>query len=269
MSVLTCDLQDKYADLWSQYNYIVYVVKGRKTWHTAHGVYDLREGSCVFIRKGAFLVEQFFDTEFCVMFFFLPDEFICSVLRSKSTPIHKVARHYKPVIAISDKREIQDFFHSMMPYFNAIRTPDQSLLELKFKELILLIADNPANGELLSYFYSMLSEPQRVSLQQIMEDNFCYNLSLEQFAKLTARSLSAFKRDFMRQYRTSPGKWLLEKRLNHTKYLLTHMGRTVTEAAYESGFESPSHFSRTFRRRFGYSPASVRHGGLRLTAAAI
>jgi AraC-like DNA-binding protein len=146
----------------------------------------------------------------------------------------------------------------MIPYFEAGRQPDKSLLECKFKELILMIAEDSGNAELLSYFCSLLREPENVSLKAVMEENFCFNLKMEEFAKLSARSLSAFKRDFQRIYNMPPGKWLLEKRLSHALYLLTHLGKTVTEAAFESGFESPSHFSRAFRQRYGNSPVSIR-----------
>ena len=91
-----------------------------------------------------------------------------------------------------------------------------------------------------------------------MEENYCFNLKLEQFAQLCNRSLSAFKRDFQKLYNTTPGKWLLEKRLNHAMHLLTNNGRTVSEASYESGFENQSHFSRVFREHFGYPPASAK-----------
>lgn len=245
-------------DVWSHYNYIVYVIEGRKIWHTAHGSYDLRKGSCVFVRKGACIVEQFFDTSFCVILFFVPDEFICDVLKSKSTPLQQPGKKFDPVIPVDNSPSVQAFFHSMIPHFDARREPDQSLLQLKFKELVLTIADNPANGELLSYFCSLLQEPQAVSLQRVMEDNFCYNLKMEEFARLSARSLSAFKRDFQRHYQTSPGKWLMEKRLNHAKHLLSNMGKTVSETAFESGFENPSHFSRAFRQHFGITPASLK-----------
>ncbi|MDP4263514.1 MAG: helix-turn-helix domain-containing protein [Bacteroidota bacterium] len=258
LTIFNCGLKNKYEDLWSHHNYIIYVVEGRKIWHTSHGSYDLREGSCVFVRKGACIVEQFFDTEFCFLLFFVPDEFICEVLKRKSTPIHQSGKEYDAVIAIDKNAAVQAFFQSMMAYFNASGEPDQSLLELKFRELILTMADNPMNGEILSYFCSLLKGPQNVSLQRVMEDNFCFNLKLEEFARLSSRSLSAFKRDFLRLYHTSPGKWLMEKRLNHALHLLSNMGKTVSEAAFESGFESASHFSRAFRQRFGTSPASVK-----------
>src|SRR5580765_3211962 len=211
LTIFNCGLNNKYVDVWSHHNYIIYVVEGRKVWHTPHGSYDLREGNCVFVRKGASIVEQFFETEFCFLLFFIPDEFIYEVLKKKSTPIHKSEEKYDAVIAINNNTGVQAFFHSMMAYFDANTEPDPSLLELKFRELILTIATNPLNRGLISYFSSMLREPQSISLQMVMEENFCFNLKLEEFARLCSRSLSSFKRDFQRLYKTSPSKWLMEK----------------------------------------------------------
>jgi len=140
-----------------------------------------------------------------------------------------------------------------------MRDPDPSLLELKFKELVLNIADNAVNKDLLSYFCSLLHEPQTILLKRVMEDNFCYNLKLEVYAELSNRSLSAFKRDFEKFFQITPGKWLLEKRLHHALHLLSNQNRTVSEAAFESGFESPSHFSRAFKKRFGKAPTAMKN----------
>lgn len=258
ITLFNCPLEGKFADMWTHHNYITYVIDGRKIWHTAHGSYDLQKGACVFVRKGACIVEQFFDSVFCIVLFFIPDEFICDTLKSKSIPISKTDKKFDPVMAIQRNETLDAFFHSMMPYFGNAKEPDPALLELKFRELILSIADNPANKEMLSYFCSLLHEPQAVSLQRIMEDNYCYNLKLEEYAQLSNRSLSAFKRDFQKQFDTTPGKWLLEKRLNHAMNLLSNAGKTVSEAAFESGFESPSHFSRSFRQHFGMPPTAVK-----------
>jgi AraC-like DNA-binding protein len=261
-TIFNCRLVNKYEDLWSHYNYIVYVIEGRKVWHTAHGSYDLRQGSCVFVRKGAAIVEQFFDTEFCFVLFFIPDDFICDVLKGKSTPIDKTAQIYDQIMLIDRTAAVDAFYQSMIVHFDDSREPDQSLLELKFRELILTIAGNTANGELLNYFSSLLLMPQGVSLQRVMEENFRFNLKLEEFARLSSRSLSAFKRDFLRLYNTSPGKWIMEKRLTHALHLLSNMGKTVSEASFESGFESASHFSRAFRQRFGSSPMEIKQSAL-------
>ena len=257
-TVYNCGLENKFADLWSHNNYILYVEDGRKIWHTPHGSYDLQPGSCVFIRRGAAILEQFFDADFCFYLFFVSDEFIREVLKTKTEPLHLSEKKYEPIITIESSNAVHSYFKSLLPYFNATHLPDQSLLQLKFKELILTLADGKENQQLLDYFGHLVHAPKSVSLQSVMDDNFCFNLKMEDFAKLTYRSLSAFKRDFVQHYKTSPGKWLLEKRLKHARNLLTITGKTVSDTAFESGFESASHFSRAFSKHFGTTPSSMK-----------
>jgi AraC-like DNA-binding protein len=236
----------------------VYVVEGKKIWHLPEGSYEMKTGDSFFVRKGASIVEQFFDSVFCIILFFIPDDFIVDVLKTKSTPLPKVNRPYGQLIRIHRNAAIEYFFQSMNPYFANTKAPDTSLLELKFRELILTIADDPANIEMIAYYVSLLQQPRSVSLRNIMEENYCFNLGLEDFARLANRSLSVFKRDFEAVYGMSPGKWLLVKRLEHAMHLLSNNDSSVSDAAYQSGFESPSHFSRSFRKHFGFAPINAR-----------
>ena len=263
ITVFNCPLEarlmkSRFADLWSQYNYLFYVIEGRKIWHTANKSFDIGKETCVFVRKGAWIFENFVDKGFCVVLFFIPDEFIRNTLKTKSKPIDGSARKFEPVMILDKSETLAAFFHSISSYFNETHEPDKSLLELKFKELILTIADNPNNNELLSYFGSIMGEPQHASLQRVMEENFCFNLKLEVYAELSNRSLSTFKRDFHKVYNMSPGDWLLEQRLNHALHLLRNRQKSISETAFESGFESASHFSRSFKKRFGVSPSSYK-----------
>jgi AraC-like DNA-binding protein len=95
-------------------------------------------------------------------------------------------------------------------------------------------------------------------LMQVMEKNFYLNLEIKEFAKLCGRSLSAFKRDFNFYFRTSPGRWLLARRLQHAHLLLNITDKRPSEIAYECGFENISHFCRAFKEKFGYSPSNSR-----------
>lgn len=258
MSEFTCPLEGKFQAMWSHYNYFVYVLEGRKIWHTPGASFDLRQGSCVFVRKGACIVEQFFDARFCILLFFLPDDFICETLRPRAGRIPPAETPAQAILPVHTDVSLVAYMQSMLPYFSRESHPDKSLIELKFRELLLNIADNGNNRDLLAYFCALLHEPAAISLQQMMEDNFAYNLKLEAYAQLCNRSLSAFKRDFQKIYGTTPGKWLLERRLTQAHMLLRNSKKSVSDAAYDSGFENISHFSRAFRARFGASPASFR-----------
>ncbi|MGC4021360.1 MAG: helix-turn-helix transcriptional regulator [Cyclobacteriaceae bacterium] len=252
-------MKSRFADLWSQYNYLFYVIDGRKIWHTAHTSYDIGKETCVFVRKGAWIFENFLDQGFCVVLFFIPDEFIRNTLRMKSKPIDRKPGKFEPVMILDKSETLAAFFHSISSYFSETHEPDKSLLELKFKELILTIADNPGNGHLLSYFNSLMGESQHSSLQRVMEENYCFNLKLDVYAELCNRSLSTFKRDFQKVYNATPGDWLLEQRLNRALNLLRDSPKSISDAAFESGFESISHFSRSFKKRFGINPSSFKH----------
>jgi AraC family transcriptional regulator, exoenzyme S synthesis regulatory protein ExsA len=259
ISLYDCPLEGRFVDVWANQNYIIYVLEGKKIWHTPNSSYELQKGSCVFVRKGAHIVEQFFNPRFCLLVFFFSDDFLCDTLKSRSKPIKvPTERKYEPIYQLEKTETLETFFHSMSLHFANKKEPDRTLLELKFRELILTVADNPQNENVLSYFYSVVNEPRSASLQRIMEENYCYNLKLEDYAELSNRSLSAFKRDFQKQFNTTPGKWLLEKKLHHARHLLSNMDKTVSEAAFESGFENPSHFSRSFKERFGFPPAAVK-----------
>jgi len=250
-------MKNKFSALWTQYNYLFYVVEGKKIWHTSEGVYEIGEGSCVFVRKGAFVLEQFFDVGFCLVLFFIPDDFICQTIGKK---YNKPANSSLPkqVIQLDSSKTLAGFFLSMASYFGENAEPAEALLELKFKELILTIANNPKNAELLAYFCSLVNEPRSVSMERLMMENYCYNLKLGEFAKLSNRSLSAFKRDFENVFHCTPGKWLTEKRLLHARQLLmNNKSKAISEAAYESGFETVAHFSRAFKQRFGVPPSMI------------
>ena len=252
-------MKSRFSDLWTQYNCLFYAIDGRKIWHTAKATYDIQKDSCVFVRKGGFILEQFMDTGFCVMLFLIPDEFICDTLHTRTKPLAKYEQHFEPLMMIESSETLKGFFLSMSSYFTETHDPDPSLLELKFKELVLNIADNAANRDLLSYFCSLLHEPQTALLKRVMEDNYCYNLKLEMYAELSNRSLSAFKRDFEKLFQTTPGKWLLEKRLHRALHLLSNQNKTVAETAFECGFESPAHFSRAFKAKFGKAPTALKN----------
>ena len=52
----------------------------------------------------------------------------------------------------------------------------------------------------------------------------------------------------------SPNEYVIIRKLNKSVELLKEGRMTVSEIAYGLGFSTPSHFSNTFKNRFGVSP---------------
>ena len=152
---------------------------------------------------------------------------------------------------------MHDFFRGLLPYFMQSPAPPENLVEYKCRELFFHILSNPANTPLLGYMNG-LADQVKPSLEDVMQANFMYNLSLEEFAKISRRSLTVFKKDFSEIFHTTPGKWLIKKRLDYAYTLLSSPQKKVNEIAYDSGFESVTHFYRVFKEQFGQAPLRYR-----------
>ncbi|WP_174976930.1 MULTISPECIES: helix-turn-helix domain-containing protein [Burkholderia cepacia complex] len=97
-------------------------------------------------------------------------------------------------------------------------------------------------------------------------------LSSAHIANILGMSLRTLHRLFQQQGTTVSGH-LLTRRLDLCYRQLQsprHRDRTITDIAFECGFNDLSHFSRSFRRRFGVTPGAVRshpgHAGVRRAA---
>jgi len=146
----------------------------------------------------------------------------------------------------------KSFVDSLTPYMSADPgTPDPSLVQLKVKEALLLVLRlNPFLKNLLFDF----SEPGKIDLEEFMSHNFTFNVEMKRFAYLTGRSLATFKRDFEKIFHTSPGRWLQQKRLAQSYYLIREKGKKPSDVYLEVGFEDLSHFSFAFKKEFGKAP---------------
>lgn len=93
-----------------------------------------------------------------------------------------------------------------------------------------------------------------------MNRNYKFNVSIERFAYLTGKSLSAFKRDFEKTFGATPSHWLVQKRLEEAYFLLDKKQQKLSEIYLDLGFEDLSHFSFAFKKKFGVAPREVAEG---------
>jgi AraC family transcriptional regulator, exoenzyme S synthesis regulatory protein ExsA len=169
--------------------------------------------------------------------------------------IIKPAGNYvgKPNINLHSDTFLRGFFDSLSPYFGEPKQLTEQLAEIKTKEAISLLLRKPEIKNILFNF----AEPFKIDLEAYMNRNFIHNISTEQFAKLTGRSLSTFKRDFKKLFSNTPEKWLLKKRLDLAHHLISNEGKSPTEIYFEVGFVNLSHFSDSFKKEFGVNASTI------------
>jgi AraC-like DNA-binding protein len=78
---------------------------------------------------------------------------------------------------------------------------------------------------------------------------------IPELARRVGMSASSFHKHFKAITSTTPLQYQKELRLLEARRLLKTGGATVTTAAFEVGYESPSQFSREYARKFGVPPS--------------
>jgi AraC-like DNA-binding protein len=254
----TCPIDAEQIGIFSRNDYLVYVLSGKKTYKTINGVWTLEPGQSLYLKKGAEIIHQYFDDEYCMLGFFLSDELIRETIeemKGKSVMNCEQNPDDFSAVVVETSEYLEGYFHSMLTYFRGINRPPDHILILKLKELLHnLINSDP----LLATYFLSLTASDRPSLQQIMEKNYCFKLRIEDYADLCHRSLSAFKRDFQQIFDETPGRWIMKRRVERAANILANSNQSVSEIAFEAGFEDLSHFSRVFKKITGKNPTEYK-----------
>ena len=90
-----------------------------------------------------------------------------------------------------------------------------------------------------------------------LERNFADTITLELLSKKAAMSKFYFIKVFKKYCGTTPVEYLLNLRLNRAYDMITS-GKTVTEAAFSSGFNNLSYFTRQFKKKFFSLPKDIK-----------
>ena len=155
---------------------------------------------------------------------------------------------------VQEDKLIKNFIRSLEPYYNGSDQINQTFADVKREELLLILLKN--NPRLADVFFNF-GIPEKINLEEFMNRNFRFNISLERFAFLTGRSLSSFKRDFQKTFATNPGSWLKKKRLEEAYFQISKQHEKPGNVYLEVGFEDLSHFSYAFKKEFGLTPTEV------------
>lgn len=94
---------------------------------------------------------------------------------------------------------------------------------------------------------------------QFIQRKATEDISLEQVAGLIHLSRSAFSKFFKRATGKTFSDYVNDIRIGNACYLLTESDKSISEIAYETGFESLTYFNRVFLKKKGVTPRNFRN----------
>lgn len=83
--------------------------------------------------------------------------------------------------------------------------------------------------------------------------------TISQLSKLVSLNEYKLKKGFKEIFGTTVFGYIHHSRMNLAKRLLLGTDKSAKEIAYETGYSSPQHFSKEFKKEFGNTPDSIRN----------
>jgi len=125
-----------------------------------------------------------------VVLFFTPerlkDFYLKNPVSYNSLYVPKIKKYQKDPL-------LESFFASLVPYFDLEKELPEKVISVKIEEAIAILRTMDTDiDNLLADF----SQSDKINLAEFMERNYMFNMPLENFGRLTGRSLTTFKRDF-------------------------------------------------------------------------
>ena len=225
---------------------LVYMYSGEMVIDEREKTTRLHKGDCAFIRKdfSVQMTKQAWNGEqFKAIFLMFTPKFLRGFYNRL------------------DRDAIVSLFESMTPYFDSNIQPTEELLQLKMIEGIYVLLNTSKN--LYASIFDF-TDPWKIDILEFLESNYMNDISMEEIANYTGRSLSTFKRDFKKCSTLSPREWLIRRRLEAARELIRKGGRKVSDICFEVGFKNLSHFSKIYKETYGIPPTEDTQPGISL-----
>ena len=215
----------------------------------------LRAGQMGAIRRGLYTVTDLIanNGHFTAFLLFFDDEqlgrFFPLTADASATSLLPFHQFPLPTYVPAFWRSVEQLY-ATMPHH-------PSLLSLKVDELVAVLTAGEA-GRVLSGHLSQWATTSPRNLRRFMEENYDKALTVEDYAYLTGRSESTFRRDFKARFGVPPRRWIIRRRLERAYQLLEGTDWDVSRVAEAVGYDNVSHFISAFKKKYQRTPRQKR-----------
>ena len=234
------------------------VLKGQQLIRDYDGrQWSIAAGELVFMPKGLYTINDLIaenDHYTSLIFFIHPKRIQYFLAQIKFRPSIKPAASENGLCKLKLSTELKIFYDTLPQLMSIQQSFKGQFLQIKMLELLHLLLHHKHGNSLMESISQMDQRPKR-DLPQFMRAHFHHPFTLNDYAALTGRSLSTFRRDFKRYFQSNPHHWLRQERLKKAKTMLeSQSDLLVADTAYQVGYENVSHFIKAFKNAFGQTP---------------
>lgn len=143
--------------------------------------------------------------------------------------------------------QMEEWFRQMLQYYRKGRRAE---LHRCFYEVVCRIVREQQRRYMPSKTETLLA-PALAYIEQNLTES---DLSVNALASLCGISEAYLRRLFTDRFGMNPKAYIINRRLTYASHLLESAQFTVSEVAHMCGYGEACHFSREFKKHYGYSP---------------
>ncbi|HAT86984.1 helix-turn-helix domain-containing protein [Cohaesibacter gelatinilyticus] len=236
---------------------LAYVVRGVETFYSADDEeFIIHAGDTLLLPRHHYMISDFHSTDgpLEAFLFCFSDDVIKEFLKIKSAA---EVRSGKSSPALFRGSVNLTAYINALPQVYDTFSSSAALVKLKLLELLMLL-DHHDTGQLVDFLATQNASHTRRNIRQIMREHAIKNFTVSDFARLSGRSLSTFKRDFKRDFGISPSRWMRNAKLEEARELVLESPTPILEIAQHVGYADASHFIKAFKARYDATPKQLR-----------
>ena len=174
-------------------------------------------------------------------------------MEQQDTPV--IQKNEQIIQAVPTTKRLSDCFLRLLECLNS--EMDQKILAPSIRREIYYEVLSGPGGYLLRNCVSSHSGANRIAtVVNYIEHNYREDLDVERISRYASMSSSTLHEHFKKMTGMAPMQFVKSLRLHQAHSLLLG-GKQAAEAAHQVGYNSPSQFSREFKRFFGIRPKEV------------
>ena len=210
--------------------------------------------SCTDIPVSSRVVEASEEEPFVVLILELDSNIISNLILETKLP--KTVDSDEKALAIADTdEELLDAFYRLALLLEKPEAEQQIMSPIVIKEIYYRLLAGPLGNQLRLINTKGTTSNQIAQAISILKEKYAEKLNMDEIAQSVNMAPSSFYRNFKKVTQVSPLQYQKQLKLYEAQRLLLSGNYDAATAGYEVGYESPTQFSREYKKMFGNPPA--------------
>ncbi len=209
--------------------------------------------SCTDIPVSSRVVAASPDEPFVVLILELDSHIISNLILETKLP--KIPDSDTKALAIADTdEELLDVFYRLALLIEKPESEQQIMAPIIIKEIYYRLLTGPLGNQLRLINTKGTRTNQIAHAISLIKERYSEKLNMDEIAQSVNMAPSSFYRNFKKVTQVSPLQYQKQLRLNEAQRLMLSGEHSAESASYLVGYESPTQFSREYKKMFGNPP---------------